>query len=78
MLYVSYTGEVTSDSLRVATHDNCANVASDVGWLLRGAPAIAAFQYHVDDDHPVWLVDRRDIPQPGAFAHFHCGAPLRR
>jgi hypothetical protein len=22
-------------------------------------------------DHPVWLVDRTDIPQPGAYAHFH-------
>ena len=69
--YIHYTGDVTSDGLPVATHDNCANVACDVGWLLQGAPAIAAFQYQVDDDHPVWLVDRRDIPQPGAYAHFH-------
>lgn len=70
-LYIHYNGDVTADGLPVATHDDCAIVACDVGWLLQGAPAIAAFQYQVDDDHPVWLVDRRDIPQPGAYAHFH-------
>jgi hypothetical protein len=70
-LYVHYTGEMTSDGLPVAHHGDCAEVPCDVGWQLRGAPAMAAFLYHVDDDHPVWLVDRRDIPQPGAYAHFH-------
>ena len=69
--YIHYTGDVTSDGLRVATHDDCAAVACDVGWLLRGERAMGAFQYQVDGDHPVWLVDRRDIPQPGAYAHFH-------
>ena len=62
---------MTSDGLPVATHADCGAAACDVGWLLRGAPAVAVFQYQVDGDHPVWLVDRRDIPQPGAYAHFH-------
>jgi hypothetical protein len=46
-------------------------VACDVGWLVSGVPATATFLYHVEGDHPVWLVDRRDIAQPGAYAHFH-------
>ena len=29
------------------------------------------FLYHTMGDHPTWLVDRADIPQPGAFSHFH-------
>ena len=70
-LYVQYTGAVTTDGLPVAQHGDCAVVACDVGWLMNGIPAVAAFLYHVESDHPVWLVDRRDIPQPGAYAHFH-------
>jgi hypothetical protein len=70
-LYIHYTGAVTSDGLRVARHDNCAVVACDVGWHLSGVAARAEFLYHIEGDHPVWLVDRRDIPQPGAYAHFH-------
>lgn len=69
--YVHYTGATTADGLPVADHDDCSMVACDVGWLIRGVPAPAAFLYHAEHDHPVWLVDRRDIPQPGAFAHFH-------
>jgi hypothetical protein len=70
-LYVHYTGAVTSDGLRVAVHDDCAAVACDVGWHVSGVAAQAEFLYHVEGDHPVWLVDRRDLPQPGAYAHFH-------
>lgn len=70
-LYVHYTGAVTSDRLPVAHHGNCGEVACDVGWIVRGEPATAAFLYHVEGDHPVWLVDRRDLPQPGAYVHFH-------
>ena len=62
---------MTTDGLPVAQHGDCAVVACDVGWLMNGIPAVAAFLYHVEGDHPVWLVDRRDIPQPGAYAHFH-------
>jgi len=70
-LYVHYTGAVTSDGLPVAQHGDCAAVTCNVGWIMRGQPAPAVFLYHVEGDHPVWLVDRRDVPQPGAFVHFH-------
>jgi hypothetical protein len=70
-LYVHYTGESTSDGLPVARHEDCATMTCDVGWTIDGVAAPAVFLYHVDDDHPVWLVDRADIPQPGAYGHFH-------
>jgi hypothetical protein len=72
-LYVHYTGETTSDGLPVAVHENCTMpmMTCDVGWTIDGVPVPALFLYHVPDDHPVWLVDRADIPQPGAYAHFH-------
>jgi len=70
--YINFTGDVTTDGYPVATHANC-NTAPDctVGWILRGEPGSATFLYHVMPEHPVWLVDRADIPQPGAYAHFH-------
>ncbi len=70
-LYVHYTGETTTEGFPVAVHDDCATSTCDVGWLIDAVPATALFLYHVPDDHPVWLVDRADIPQPGAYAHFH-------
>jgi len=70
-LYVHYTGETTADGLRIATHEDCSVETCDVGWTLDGLSANATFLYQVDDDHPVWLVERADIPQPGAYAHFH-------
>jgi hypothetical protein len=70
--YVQFTGVVTKDHYRVATHVDC-NVAPDctVGWTLNGKPVNGRFVYEVQHDHPVYLVARADIPQPGAFAHFH-------
>lgn len=70
--YIQFTGVVTSDRYRVATHVDC-NAAPDctVGWSLNGKPLSATFLYHPMPDHPVFLVARPDIPQPGAFAHFH-------
>ncbi|HEU0200642.1 MAG TPA: hypothetical protein VFR86_09420, partial [Burkholderiaceae bacterium] len=77
--YVQFTGVVTKDRYRVATHVDC-NAAPEctVGWTLSGRQLNATFLYQVNHDHPVFLVDRRDIPQPGAFAHFHWtgGQPL--
>jgi len=70
-LYIKYTGAMTTDGLPVAHHGDCAVVVCDVGWLLNGTAAVGAFLHPVEGDHPVWLVDRRDIPQPGAYAHFH-------
>ena len=69
--YVHFTGVVTRDRYRVATHADCNAVDCTVGWTLSGKPLMATFMYQVPPDHAVFLVDRRDIPQPGAFGHFH-------
>jgi hypothetical protein len=71
-LYVRYTGVVTKDGKPVATHADC-NAAGDctVGWALSGRPANAALLYEVMHDHPVFLISRQDIPQPGVYTHFH-------
>lgn len=70
--YIQFTGVVTKDRYRVATHVDC-NATSEctVGWTLNGRPVRATFLYQVKQDHPVFLVNRADIPQPGAFSHFH-------
>lgn len=70
--YVKFTGAVTVDGLRVARHVDCgAEPGCTAGWQLKGRQASATFLYHVEPDHPVWLVDRRSIPQPGSYTHFH-------
>ena len=70
--YVRYTGELTTDGYPVARHANCDQVnVCRVGWILRGERGSATFLYPAMDDHPTWLVNRADIPQPGAFSHFH-------
>jgi hypothetical protein len=65
-------GVVTADGYRVASHADC-NAMPDciVGWTMSGTPRDAAFLYHSMDDHPTFLIDRSQIPQPGAYAHFH-------
>jgi hypothetical protein len=70
-LYVHFTGVVTNDGYPVATHVDCNASTCTAGWMLDAQPASATFLYQVDDDHPVFLVSRGAIPQPGAFAHFH-------
>ena len=43
-------------------------------WQLRAQPAAAKFLFHSGvngNDHPVWLLNRIDIPQPGHYTHFH-------
>jgi len=45
-----------------------------VGWLIKAVPGKAKFLYHSGvngNDHPVWMVNRVDIRQPGSFTHFH-------
>ena len=70
--YIKFTGIDTSDGYPVATHVDCnATPGCTVGWIMRGDPGSATFLYHVETEHPVWLVNRADIPQPGAHAHFH-------
>jgi hypothetical protein len=79
-LLIVFTGQTDPASgLRIARHPGpgevCgAGVDCVVGWLLAGRPAQAQFLYHTGvngEDHPVWLLNRRDIPQPGSFTHFH-------
>jgi hypothetical protein len=71
-LYVTFTGEVTPEGYPVARHCDAQTPPRQcvVGWVLRGRPGTATFLYQ-NQDHPVWLTRRTDIPQPGAFAHFH-------
>jgi hypothetical protein len=81
--YIIFTGEIDSVSgLPVARHprgaaqdEECGvDVDCVAGWLMKGVPAEAKFLYHTGvngDDHPVWMVNRVDIPQPGSFTHFH-------
>jgi hypothetical protein len=71
-LYLTYTGAVTTDGYPVAVHADCSQAAGcRVGWLLRGVPASAVFLFHATGDHPTWQIARPDIPQPGAYSHFH-------
>ncbi len=71
-LYVARTGVVTSDGLPVATHVDC-NMVADcmVGWRLVGRPAAAKLVLQPPHDHPIFWIGRADMPQPGAYSHFH-------
>ena len=71
--YIQFTGVLTKDRYRVAEHVDCNGAGADctVGWTLNGKPVKATFLYHLEHDHPVFLVNRQDIPEPGAHAHFH-------
>lgn len=45
-----------------------------VGWTMKGKPGKAKFLYHEGvngNDHPVWMVNRTQIRQPGSYNHFH-------
>lgn len=84
-LYIIFTGDVDDVSgLPIARHprgksddhDERCGITADckVGWLIRSKPGAAKFLYHSGvngDDHPVWLLNRVDIPQPGSYTHFH-------
>jgi hypothetical protein len=42
--------------------------------VIKAEPGETKFLYHNGvngDDHPVCMVNRVDIPQPGSFTHFH-------
>jgi hypothetical protein len=71
-LYITFTGMKTPDGYPVARHCDETTPAKDcvAGWILVAKPGQATFLYH-NMDHPVWLADRTEIPQPGAYAHFH-------
>ena len=82
--YIIFTGDTDDVSgLPIARHPRGADDGEDcndkatgcvVGWSMDGVPGDAKFLYHNGvngDDHPVWMVNRVDIPQPGSFTHFH-------
>ena len=70
--YVRFSGVTTKDNYPVATHVDCAmHPDCTVGWTINGTPLAATFLYQTMDDHPVFLVRRADIPQPGSPSHFH-------
>jgi hypothetical protein len=70
--YIRHTGVETKDHYPVATHADCSRVPDcTVGWTLHGKPLAATFLYQPMHDHPVFLVNRPDIPQPGSHSHFH-------
>ena len=80
--YITYTGAIDNASgFPVARHpqgapdDECGvNVKCVAGWIMEGKPGKAKFLYHNGvngNDHPVWMVNRVKIPQPGSFTHFH-------
>lgn len=72
-LYIRYTGVVTKDNFPVATHADCNAAGADcsVGWTIKGKPSSAKLVRQPMHDHPVFLLARSDIPQPGSYAHFH-------
>jgi hypothetical protein len=70
-LYIQLTGVVTSDRYRVATHGDCNTASCTVGWTFSGRSITATLLKHSEHDHPLFAVERADIPQPGAFSHFH-------
>jgi hypothetical protein len=82
--YIIYTGDIDAASgLPIARHprgpaegEDCNDKATGcvAGWQIDGLPGEAKFLYHTGvngGDHPVWLVNRHDIAQPGSFTHFH-------
>jgi len=71
-LYIRHTGVVTRDRYPVATHVDC-NMVPDctVGWTIGGAPTEATYLYQTGNDHPVFLLGRARITQPGSPSHFH-------
>ena len=72
-LYVEFTGDYTDEGIPIAKHTDCNEHSSrcSVGWQWRGVPAEAIFVYREVGDHPLWLANRDQIEQPGAYSHFH-------
>jgi hypothetical protein len=71
LLYIQFTGTTTKDGYRVASHADCSTSRCTVGWTLNGKSLTATLLSDAMDDHPLFTVNRGDIPEPGAFVHFH-------
>jgi hypothetical protein len=84
-LYIIDTGLFTDEGLPIYRHPRGAGVEPsevcgldpidcEVGWKIKAVPGAAKFLYHSGvngEDHPVWMVNRVDMPQPGSYTHFH-------
>ena len=82
-LYIIFPGATDPVSgLPIARHPRGASeneecgvdVDCTVGWVMRGRSGEAKFLYHSGvngNDHPVWMINRVQIPQPGSYTHFH-------
>ena len=70
-LYIEFNGKY-KNGVPIAEHCDASTPSGKcvIGWVMKGIKGNATYLYH-DNDHPVWLVSRSDIPQPGAYAHFH-------
>lgn len=80
---IIFTGDIDPVSgLPIARHPRGAaqneacgvDLDCQVGWGIKAVPGEAKFLFHTGvngDDHPVWLVNRVQIPQPDSFTHFH-------
>ncbi len=72
--YITFTGNFTLDGFPIAKHCDATTLPNQcvVGWILpAGIAGQATLVFHSADDHPIWLVNRSDIPEPGSYAHFH-------
>ena len=79
--YIKFTGKTDDASgLPIASHPQDESDCDDkkdgcvVGWLMKSVPGEAKFLFHDGvngTDHPVWMVNRVDIPQRGSYTHFH-------
>lgn len=82
-LYIVFTGETDDASgFPIARHPKGADKGEacgiDIdcipGWQIDGIPGSAKFISHSGvngNDHPVWLINRSDLPYPGGYIHFH-------
>lgn len=80
---IIFTGDTDPVSgLPVARHPRGASqneecgeaVDCEVGWEIKAVPGEAKFLFHNGlngEDHPVWMANRVQIPQPGSYTHFH-------
>ncbi|MGB5986434.1 MAG: hypothetical protein WBG37_14100 [Desulfobacterales bacterium] len=82
-LYIILTGETDEASgFPIVRHPRGAGMGEECevdvdcvpGWQIDGTPSEAKFISHGGvngNDHPIWLVNRAELPYPGGFIHFH-------
>ena len=71
-------GDDNDDEFEDEIEDEDNEIECIVGWTMKGKPGEAKFLYHSGvngNDHPVWMVNRRQIHQPGSYSHFHWVGP---